>query len=405
MHTSEYVTDIRRVNGLSQHETDRLKAVTDEFEFKASDYYLGLINWNDPEDPIRRIIIPSEAELEPWGQLDASNEAGFSVLPGVQHKYPNTALFLAGDVCAGYCRYCFRKRLFIHPEQREVLDDPDAGLAYVREHPEIDNVVITGGDGLMLSTAEIERLVSGLREIDHIGVIRIGTRALSYNPYRVLNDRELVELVRKYSLPEKRIYFMLHYSHPREITLLSAEACGKLSASGAILCNQTPLVRGVNDDPRVLADLFDRLSRIGATPYYVFICRPTVGNKPYAVPVERAYEIFETARGRSSGLGKRARLVMSHSSGKIEVVAIRGESVVFRYHRAADPADSGRIMIRARNRGAYWFDDYVKTAPARRRGADVANGGKANRSRRSPVASAVAAKRLRYDRPRRRRSR
>lgn len=358
MHTPEYINDIQKIPGLKPEELERLNPVMDSFEFSACNYYLSLINWDDPQDPIRRIIIPCEEELEPWGRMDASDEQSYSVMPGLQHKYRSTAVFLASDACGGFCRYCFRKRLFIQPEQKEVLTDWEAACEYVRSHPEINNVLITGGDGLMLSTSKLEKIIAKLRSIEHVQIIRVGTRLLSYNPYRILNDPGLWEMVSKYSLPEKRIYFMLHYAHPREMTQASLEACDKLIKSGGILCNQTPMIRGVNDDPHVMADLLNRLSYVGVAPYYIFICRPTVGNKPYAVPVEEAFNTFQTAKSMCSGLAKRAKMAMSHAYGKIQVLAMTEDKIIFRYHRAADPDQSGKIHICKRNPRAYWFDDY-----------------------------------------------
>jgi L-lysine 2,3-aminomutase len=132
----------------------------------------------------------------------------------------------------------------------------------------------------------------------------------------------------------------------------------RLRKAGGVTVNQTPLIRGVNDDPIVLAELFNKLSFSGIPPYYLFICRPTLGNKAYAIPIEEAFEIFEKARMRCSGLAKRARLVMSHSTGKIEIVGNTNERVYFRYHRAANPQEKARFMIFKRNPEAYWFDDY-----------------------------------------------
>jgi len=358
MHSPQYINDITRVKGISEKELVNLKPVMDKFEFRSNEYYLSLINWDDPDDPIRRIIIPCREELDQWGKLDASDEKKYSVMPGLQHKYLSTAVFLASDSCGGYCRYCFRKRLFIYPEQKEFLTDYEAAYNYVRQHTEINNVLITGGDGLMLSTGKLENLISNLRSIEHVKIIRIGTKLLSYNPYRVINDPELCELIKRYSLPDKRIYIMVHFSHPREITDVSLKACDMLIRSGAILCNQTPLLRGVNDDPQVMGELFNRLSFTGIAPYYIFLCRPTVGNLTYAVPVEEAFHIFQTARGMCSGLGKRAKITMSHAEGKIEVLAMTEENIIFRIHRAADPDDSGKVFICRRNNQAYWFDDY-----------------------------------------------
>ncbi|TVQ98163.1 MAG: KamA family radical SAM protein [Desulfovibrionales bacterium] len=352
------ITNITELSDLALEDQERLRPVMDKFDFLSNEYYLSLIDWDDPDDPIRKVIVPCEEELQDWGQLDPSNESKYSVMQGVQHKYESTAVFLASDACGGYCRFCFRKRLFIHPEQREFLTDVDAALDYVRDHPEINNVLITGGDGLMLPTARLERIVAGLREIHHVRIIRVGTKLMAYNPYRVLDDPDLVRLVEQYSLPDRRMYFMLHFNHPREVTEQSIAACDRLLKAGAVLCNQTPMLRGVNDSPEVLGELFNTLSFIGVPPYYVFLCRPTVGNLPFAVPVEQAHNIFLGAKSMCSGLAKRPRLTMSHATGKIEVLASTSDQMIFRYHRAATPEQSAEVVICKKNPEAYWFDDY-----------------------------------------------
>jgi len=353
-----YVNDISEIKEMEPKDFKDINEVLEKFEFKSNDYYLSLINWDDSNDPIKRIILPCREELKKWGELDVSNEKKYSIISGLQHKYRSTAVILASDSCGGYCRYCFRKRLFIHPEQKEVLRDYETAFKYIREHSEINNVLITGGDALMLSTERLENLISNLREIPNVKIIRIGTKLLSYDPYRVINDPSLLKMVKKYSLKDKRIYFMLHFSHPNEITDVSLKACDLLIKAGGILCNQTPLLRGINDQPKVLGELFNTLSYMGVPPYYVFLCRPTTGNLTYAIPVEEAFYVFQTARGMCSGLGKRAKLTMSHSDGKIEVVAMTEENTIFRIHRAADPDDSGKVFICKRNPSAYWFDDY-----------------------------------------------
>ena len=165
-------------------------------------------------------------------------------------------------------------------------------------------------------------------------------------------------MIRKYSTDEKKIYIMAHFNHPTELTKVAVQGLNMLMQSGAIVLNQTPLVRGVNDNPEVLAELFNRLSFIGVPPYYVFLCRPTLGNEPFALPIEKGYEIFEQARNKCSGLAKRARLVMSHETGKIEFVGMSEEQVFFKYNRSADAENDGKFLIFDSNPGAYWFDDY-----------------------------------------------
>ena len=151
---------------------------------------------------------------------------------------------------------------------------------------------------------------------------------------------------------------MTHFNHPRELTEQAVQALHLLQKAGVTTANQTPLIRGVNDDPDVLSELFRKLSFIGVPPYYVFQCRPTLGNFTYSVRLEKAYKIFEQARMRTSGLGKRARFVMSHHSGKIEVVGITEDYIFMRYHRSADPLEKSKFIIFKSNPTAYWFDDY-----------------------------------------------
>jgi len=202
-----------------------------------------------------------------------------------------------------------------------------------------------------------------LREIDHVRIIRIGSKMVAFDPYRVLNDPSLLEMFEKYSLPGRKIFVMNHFNHPRELTEPALLALRLIQKAGAITVNQTPLIRGVNDKAEVVAELFSLLSYNGVVPYYLFLCRPTLGNEPYVVPVEKALEIFEEARRHLAGIAKQARLCMSHKTGKIEVVGKMGDQIVFRYHRAPNPQDCGRLMIFESDPKAGWLDDYLKPEP------------------------------------------
>jgi L-lysine 2,3-aminomutase len=162
-----------------------------------------------------------------------------------------------------------------------------------------------------------------------------------------------------YSLSDKRIYIMTHFNHPNELTEQAIRAVDLLLQAGVIVANQTPLLKGVNDDPDILSDLFKALSFSGIPPYYVFLGRPTAGNHHFAVPVEEAIDIFKEAIKDCAGLAKRLRLVMSHATGKIEIIDKKDGNVYFRYFRAADPNLTGRFMIRRSNPEALWFDDYT----------------------------------------------
>jgi len=356
-----YTTKIEQIDGLSDEDKVRLKAVTEEFPFRANQYYLSLIDWDDPEDPIRRLVIPDESELDLWGELDASCESEYTKVPGLEHKYNATGLLLVNDVCGAFCRFCFRKRVFME-ENSEVVKDVSEGIEYIRRHDEITNVLLTGGDPLVMSTGRLEKIVRQLREIDHVKIIRVGTKMPAFNPWRILNDPQLPAMVRKYSRADRRMYFVVHFNHPRELTEAAVEGLAILRRAGAILVNQTPLIAGINDDPFVLSELFNQLSYIGVPPYYVFQCRPTLGNKTFSVPIERAYEVFEQARMNSSGLARRARFVMSHATGKIEVVGMTRDHIHFKYLRAHYDEDNSRFLVFTRNPHARWFDDYDEVA-------------------------------------------
>ena len=358
---TKYLTRLDQIPELSDKEKTELGPVNDKFVFRSNEYYQSLIDWDDPKDPIRRIVMPDVQELDEWGQLDASNEEQYTKVRGLEHKYTSTALLLVNEVCAAYCRFCFRKRLFMD-ENDEVTKDISEGLEYIREHREINNVLLTGGDPLIMSTGKLEPIIQKLREVDHVQIIRIGTKIPAFNPFRIINDESLLEMIRKYSSDEKKIYIMAHFNHPRELTPEAIKGLNLLMQAGAIVVNQTPMIQGVNDDPDVLAELFNKLSFIGVPPYYVFLCRPTLGNETYAVPVEEGYRIYESARKQCSGLAKRARLVMSHESGKVEVLAVTEDQVFFKYLRAADSENGARIMIFQRNPEAYWLDDYLELA-------------------------------------------
>ncbi|WP_067053313.1 KamA family radical SAM protein [Methanofollis ethanolicus] len=355
----QYLTRVDQIDALSTDEKAALRKVEEKFAFRSNDYYLSLIDWDDPLDPIRRIAVPSPLECEETGVLDPSQEKNYTVAPGLQHKYRETSLLLVSDVCGTFCRFCFRKRLFMD-RGAEVTRDVTEEVAYIRDHPEITNVLLTGGDPLIMATSKLEPIVRSVRAIDHVGIIRIGSKMPAFNPYRIIDDPSLLEMIGKYSTDEKRIYIMAQFNHPRELTPQAVEALALLQKAGAIVVNQTPLLRGVNDDPDVLAELFRKLSFIGVPPYYVFQCRPTLGNGMFQVPVEEGYQIFEAAKGRVSGLAKRARFVMSHATGKIEIAGLTEGCTFFKYHQAADPANIGKFLAFRRNPSALWFEDYTE---------------------------------------------
>lgn len=351
-----YIRDVDHIPQLSPVEREALRRVTERYALRANDYYLGLIDWDDPDDPIRQLIIPRAEELEDHGSLDPCNEAAVTVARGVQHKYPHTVLLLCNETCGAYCRYCFRKRLFIRGSD-EASVDVSAGLRYIAADPHVTNVLLTGGDPLLMSTRRLRKIIEAIRAIPHVRIIRIGTKMPAFDPFRVLDDPELVELLSTHSTPRRRIYIVAHFDHPRELTEEAVAALDLLLRAGVVCANQCPLIRGINDDPAVLSDLFRELSFVGCPPYYLFQCRPTAGNRPYAVPIVRGWEVFREALRRDSGLARRARYVMSHEQGKVEIVGVDRRRIVLRFHRAKDRAERGRLMYFRRDDEAFWLDD------------------------------------------------
>ncbi|WP_019240903.1 MULTISPECIES: KamA family radical SAM protein [Bacillus] len=351
----KYITKIDAIKDLSIEEKDALRAVSDMYAFRVNDYYLSLIDWNAPNDPIRKLVIPSTGELLEYGHMDASNEEMNYVAPGCQHKYSTTALLVVSEVCGAYCRYCFRKRLFKN-DIHEAATDVRPGIEYIKQHKEINNVLLTGGDSLMLSTKKIGNLLQELRSINHVKIIRLGSKLPVFNPMRIYEDEKLLDLIRQYSSADKRIYIMAHINHPREITPEAKKAITALHNAGAIVVNQTPVLKGINDDPYTLSELLDQLSWAGVTPYYFFVNRPVAGNKEFVLSLQEVYNIVEEAKSRTSGLGKRVKLAMSHSSGKIEILAIQDGKAYVKYHQSRD-GDYGKFMILDCPEDAAWFDD------------------------------------------------
>lgn len=352
---AKYILTIDKLPGISEQEKEKLKLVAQKFAFRTNDYYVGLIDWSDPNDPIRRLVIPDERELKQWGILDASNEKAITVEKGVQHKYATTVLLLVNEVCGAYCRYCFRKRLFMN-DNDEVTYDIEPGLEYIRNHPEVNNVLLTGGDPMILQTPKLEKIFVALREIPHVKIIRIGSKMPAFNPFRFINDPELMDLFRKYSQADKRIYMMCHYDHPRELTAESREAIRLLIDAGVICVNQNPIIRGISDDPDVMSELWNELSYMGVRQYYVFQGRPTEGNEPFEVPIVEAYFKVEKAKKKCSGLAKGLKFSMSHESGKIEIVGVDEKHIYLKYHRAKETKDEQRFMVCHRDDNAYWLD-------------------------------------------------
>lgn len=355
---SEGIDDIRDLQDilhLADGEVASLLEVQDRFPLFINSYYLSLINPDDPDDPIRRMSIPSTCELDGIGSFDTSGEQSNTKMTGLQHKYPETALVISSNQCAMYCRHCFRRRM-VGVTKDEVSTHLDEMFDYIRRHEEISNVLVSGGDAFMNSNAVIRGYLEALTGIPHIDLIRFGTRMPVVIPQRFTEDPELIELLGEYA-QKKQIYVITQFNHPREITPESTEAVRKLLKIGIPVRNQAVLLRGVNDNPVVLGTLLKRLTAIGALPYYVFQCRPVLGvANRFQVPLREGYSIVEQAKNMQNGQGKCFRYIASHPTGKIEILGnVSEDEMLFKYHQAKDPSDRSRIFTQKIADGQCWL--------------------------------------------------
>ena len=346
---------------LSPKDEKKLKQITQRHPMRVTAYYMSLINWGDPDDPIRKMAIPSLEEVSLQGSYDTSGEAENTKLSGIQYKYQETALILATNKCAMYCRHCFRKRL-VGLQTKEIIERFEDAADYIKQHKQINNVLITGGDPLVLKNEVIEQFLSILSDIPQLKFIRFGSRAPVTFPSR-FEDDELLSILSRYSLPDRRIYVVTQFNHPKEITNQSIKAVDNLIKSGVIVNNQTVLLKGVNDNPVTLANLLSSLVSIGVNPYYVFQCRPVKRVKQhFQVPLCRGIEIVEKAKKHCNGHSKRFKYIMSHRTGKIEILGIFDNEIYFKYHQAKNRKKLGKIFKRPVNENAAWLDDFKSTS-------------------------------------------
>jgi len=307
------------------------------------------------------MAIPSLNEFSLQGSYDTSGEAENTKLSGLQHKYQQTALILATNKCATYCRHCFRKRL-VGLQTKEIIERFEDAADYIKLHKHINNVLITGGDPLVLKNEIIEKFLSILSDFPQLKFIRFGSRAPVTFPSR-FEDDELLELLSSYSLPDRRIYVVTQFNHPNEITKQSIKAVDNLIKSGVIVNNQAVLLKGVNDNPVTLANLLNGLVSIGVNPYYLFHCRPVKRVKMhFQVPICRGIEIVEKAKAHCNGHSKRFKYIMSHRTGKIEILGIFEDEIYFKYHQAKNRKRLGKIFTRPVDESAGWLDDFKSTS-------------------------------------------
>lgn len=293
----ETLADLKKYVSLTPDEEKGVEISLSTFRMAITPYYLSLINPEDPNCPIRKQCIPTanETYISPADLDDPLGEDVYSPAPGLTHRYPDRVLMLITDMCSMYCRHCTRRRFSGQKDHEQGIDRIDKCIEYIKKTPTVRDVLLSGGDALMVSDERLEYIISRLRAIPHVEIIRIGTRVPVVCPQRITDD--LCNMLKKYH----PIWVNTHFNHPYEITPESAEACAKLANAGIPLGNQSVLLRGVNDCVNIMLELVHGLVKIRVRPYYVYICDLSLGLSHFRTSVAKGIEIMEGLRGHTSG--------------------------------------------------------------------------------------------------------
>ncbi len=295
-HRLNSVEDFEQILTLSESERKALSA-PGLFRVDVTPYFASLMDPEDPEDPIRKQIIPTDREMVPFTAMmeDSLAEDAHSPVPGLVHRYPDRVLMLVTTQCATYCRYCTRSRIVGDPSATFSRSEFEMQIEYIKRTPQIRDVLLSGGDPLTLNPRVLEEILSRLREIPHVEIIRIGSRVPVFMPMRITD--KLTDMLQKYH----PLWLNIHVNHPNEITAELEQACDKLTRAGIPLGNQSVLLAGINDNVHIQRDLVQKLVRIRVRPYYLYQCDLVEGAGHFRTSVGKGIEIMEGLRGHTSG--------------------------------------------------------------------------------------------------------
>lgn len=293
----ETLDQLKQYITLTEEEQEGVRVALKTLRMAITPYYLSLIDPNNPNDPVRRQAIPSIKETHQASAdlLDPLHEDEDSPVPGITHRYPDRVLFLITDMCSMYCRHCTRRRFAGQKDANVGLDLIQQGIDYIARTPQVRDVLLSGGDCLMVSDEVLESIIKRLRAIPHVEIIRLGSRTPVVCPMRITD--KLVNMFKQYH----PIWLNTHFNHPNECTPEAFEACAKLANAGIPLGNQSVLLRGVNDDTRVMKKLVQRLVQMRVRPYYIYQCDLSMGLEHFRTTVSKGIEIIENLRGHTSG--------------------------------------------------------------------------------------------------------
>lgn len=297
-HRIETCEALAEVIRLTPEEARAIREGAERFRLAITPYYAALMDPEDPTCPIRRQCVPALGELSvlPHEMEDPLAEERDLRAPGVTHRYPDRVLFYVSPTCAMYCRHCTRKRKVSRLDTAVTDQEIEEGIAYIRAHPEIRDVVVSGGDPLTLDDDRVERILADLRAIPHVQILRLGTRVPVTLPQRIVP--EVVQRLRRF----QPLYVNTHFNHPKECTREAFRACTLLADAGFPIGNQMVLLRGVNDDPEVVKNLNQRLLMMRVKPYYIYICDMAQGISHFRTTLTKGLEVLEALRGWTSGL-------------------------------------------------------------------------------------------------------
>ncbi|HZK01651.1 MAG TPA: lysine 2,3-aminomutase [Anaerovoracaceae bacterium] len=291
------VEQLKKIINLTPQEEEDINQVVKNFRLGITPYYASLMDPDDPRCPVRMQAVPvlSETHRSDADMLDPLHEDEDSPAPGLTHRYPDRVLFLITDQCSMYCRHCTRRRLAGEHDAARSLEDIDACIEYIRKTPEVRDVLLSGGDCLLVDDDVLEYIFKELKKIPHVEIVRLGSRTPVVMPMRITDN--LVNMLKKYH----PVWLNTHYNHSKEITDDAAEACRKLADAGIPLGNQTVLLRGVNDCPHIMRELVHKLVKNRVRPYYIYQCDLSLGIEHFRTPVSKGIEIIEALRGHTSG--------------------------------------------------------------------------------------------------------
>ncbi len=318
---------LARVIKLTPREEEGIREAGAVFRWRITPYYAGLMNPEDPSCPLRRQVIPSVEELhDATGTADPIGEEAGTVAPNLIRLYRDRVAWRVTDACAALCRFCFRRKRADEESGSFSAVSTRAALAYIEGHPEIRDVLVTGGDPLLLPDGQLEEILKAIHRIPHVEIVRIGTRVPAYLPQRI--TPELCRMLRAFH----PLWINAHFNHPRELTPSAAAACAMLADSGIPLGNQSVLLRGVNDDPSVMKDLVLGLVKARVRPYYLFQCHLSRGTAHFRTPIESGLSIIRDLRGSTTGFAV-PTFVVDTPHGKVPInpqtVARRDDDAVY----------------------------------------------------------------------------